>query len=88
MCQNQKCVLVCVCFWHVYAIKDTHNMNIVEAGRRECGWECFEEHRYKTCFLFIVVQSLCLTLCDPMNCSVPGFPVLHYLPEFVHTHVH
>ena len=29
-----------------------------------------------------------LTLCDPMNCSTPGFPVLHYLPEFAQTHVH
>ena len=28
------------------------------------------------------------TLCDPMNCSVPGFPVLCYLPEFDQTHVH
>ena len=24
----------------------------------------------------------CLTLCDPMDCSTPGFPVLHCLPEF------
>ena len=30
----------------------------------------------------------CPTLCDPMNCSTPGFPVLHYLPEFAETHVH
>ena len=30
----------------------------------------------------------CLTLCDPMNCSTVGFPVLHPLPEFVQTHVH
>ena len=28
------------------------------------------------------------TLCDPMNCSPPGFPVLHYLPEFAQIHVH
>ena len=33
-----------------------------------------------------VTQS-CPTLCNPMNCSTPGFPVLHYLPEFVQTHV-
>ena len=26
-------------------------------------------------------------LCDPMNCSMPGFPVLHYLPEFAQIHV-
>ena len=25
---------------------------------------------------------------DPMDCSMPGFPILHYLPEFVQTHVH
>ena len=28
------------------------------------------------------------TLCNPMDCSTPGFPVLHYLPEFAQTHVH
>ena len=34
------------------------------------------------------VVELCPTLCDPMNCSTPGFPVLQYLPEFAQTHVH
>ena len=34
------------------------------------------------------VPKLCSTLCDPMNCSMPGFLVLHYLPEFAQTHVH
>ena len=28
------------------------------------------------------------TLCNPMNCSTPGFSVLHHLPEFAQTHVH
>ena len=28
------------------------------------------------------------TRCDPMDCSTPGFPVLHYLLEFAQTHVH
>ena len=32
--------------------------------------------------------QLCPTLCDPMHCSKPGFPVLHHLPEFAQTHVH
>ena len=35
-----------------------------------------------------LVIQLCPTLCDSMNCSTPGFPVLQYLPEFAHTHVH
>ena len=30
----------------------------------------------------------CLTLCDPMDCSTPGFPVLHHLLEFAQTHIH
>ena len=34
------------------------------------------------------VAQLCLSLCDSMDCSTPGFPVLHYLPEFVQIHVH
>ena len=34
-----------------------------------------------------VAQS-CPTLCDPMNCSMPGLPVHHQLPEFTETHVH
>ena len=34
------------------------------------------------------VAKSCLTLCDPMNCSMPGFPIFHYLPEFARTHVH
>ena len=39
------------------------------------------------CLCSSVTQSG-LTLCNPMNCSTPGFPVLHYLPEFAQTHVH
>ena len=34
------------------------------------------------------VTQLCPTLCDPMNCSTPGLPVHHQLPEFSQTHVH
>ena len=34
-----------------------------------------------------VAQS-CLTLCDPMECSTPGFPVLHHHPQFAQIHVH
>ena len=30
-----------------------------------------------------VASQLCLTLCDPMDCSMPGLPVLHHLPSFL-----
>ena len=46
---------------------------------------------YKHCvisgkFCCSVIQ-LCSTLCDPMHCSMPGFPDLQYLLEFAQTHV-
>ena len=37
---------------------------------------------------FSSVAQSCPTLCDPMNCSMPGLPVHHQLPEFTQTHVH
>ena len=48
---------------------------------------CFKTHRG---LLFAV--HCCLPsrvwLCDPMDCSTPGFPVHHHLPEFAQPHVH
>ena len=38
-------------------------------------------------FQFSSVAQSCPTLCDPMNCSTPGLPVHHQLPEFTQTHV-
>ena len=37
---------------------------------------------------FSSVAQSCLTLCNPMNCSMPGLPVRHQLPEFTQTNVH
>ena len=38
--------------------------------------------------LIVVVAQLCPTLCDPMDCSTPGFPVHHHFSELAQTHVH
>ena len=45
------------------------------------------------CLIFSSVQfssiaQSCRTLCDPMDCSTPGLPIHHQLPEFPQTHVH
>ena len=37
---------------------------------------------------FSSVAQSCPTLCNPMDCSMPGLPVHHQLPEFTQTHVH
>ena len=43
---------------------------------------------FKAMFQFSSVAQSCLTLCDPMNCSMPGLPVHYQLLEFTQTHVH
>ena len=37
---------------------------------------------------FSSVTQLCPTLCNILDCSMPGFPVHHQLPELAQTHVH
>ena len=39
-------------------------------------------------YQFSSVAQSCPTLCDPMDCSMSGFPVHHQLPELAQTHVH
>ena len=46
-------------------------------------WEVKMQHL----FCCSVTKSY-LTVCNSVNCSMPGFPVLHYLLEFSQTHVH
>ena len=38
--------------------------------------------------IIVIVQLPCLTPYNPMDCSMPGFPVLHHLPDFAQIHVH
>ena len=55
------------------------------SGHVNCGlFVCFYRCSYCCCS----VAKFCLTLCDPMDCSMPGFPILHCLLEFAQTHVH
>ena len=50
-------------------------------------WE-FKSLRQSEVIQFSSVIQSCPTLCDPMNCSTPGLPVHHELPEFTQTHAH
>ena len=38
--------------------------------------------------LLLLFSCSVLSLCNLMDCTTPGFPVLHYLPEFAQIHVH
>ena len=63
----------------------THSVFIICGG---CRVERSELPYYFPSLCCCSVTKLCLTLCNPMDCSISGFPVLHYLLEFAQTHVH
>ena len=44
--------------------------------------------RFSQSYQFTSVAQLLPTLCDPMGCSTPGFPVHHQLPELAQTRIH
>ena len=57
-------------------------------GRQVGGIFLLRWVRFAIPVQFCSVTQSCLTLCDPMDCSRPGFPVHHQLPEPTQTHVH
>ena len=46
-----------------------------------------ELFKYLCCYC-CSVTNWCPALCDPVGCSTPGFPVLHYFQEFAQIHVY
>ena len=54
-------------------------------GRNWILWKLYWKFIFH---VVVVVTQSHLTLCDPMNCSTPGFPVLHHRLELAQTHAH
>ena len=71
-----KCLITCTYYCHIIQNRFTALM-ILCASHSHCPSPEFSS----------VAQS-CLTLWDPVDCSLPGFPVHHQLSEFAQTHVH
>jgi len=79
------CVYVCVC---VYIYIYMKNIKLSLASVRQ-----YTQYRYYLLILGVSLQfnsvtQSCLNLCNPMDCSTPGFPVHHQLPEFTQIQVH
>ena len=49
---------------------------------------CWQTCKTSTTLSCCLVAKLCPTLCNPMDCRTPGFPVLYHLLELAQTHVH
>ena len=64
------------------------NSRSEEPGVGYCPWDYKELNTINVHLLTYSVADLCpWSLCDPMDFSITGFPVLHYLLEFVQIHV-
>ena len=64
---------------HIY-----HVVHYITSTSLSCHWKFvpFDSVQFSS------GVQLCLTLCDPMDCSTPGHPVHHQLLELTQTHVH
>ena len=83
-CKEQYCIGT----WNIRSVnqgkleavkQEMARVNVNILGISELKWTQFSS-------VHSVAQS-CPTLCNPMNCSVPGLPVHHQLPEFTQTHI-
>ena len=82
---GQAVVLLCTRAVFFYVIVITPAINRYKNGDLSNVTEQIQA--LFTCYCCSGAQS-CPTLCDPMNCSTPGLPVHHQLPEFAQVHVH
>ena len=75
---------------HIYPLY--HSVSIGGSlfhSQEYCGLsEDTASHPSLECIRFSSAAQLCPTLCNPMDCSTPGFPVHHQLPAPTQTHVH
>ena len=79
------CILAGFCIWadHIGFGKFVSKAHQSE----ECSLQQVRRYEISVCASCSITKS-CPTLCDPIGCSTPGFPVLHYFLEFAQIHVH
>ena len=61
-----------------------HQESLTYMGARPHGLtigRCINHTNHEQIHCWCSVAQLCLTLCETVDCSTPGFPVLHHLPE-------
>ena len=86
-----KCIMTCIhhcsTIWNNFtALKLLCALPIHPPPHTPTSWQLLIFLLTPCCYCSI--GQLWLTLCDPMDYSTPGFPVLHHLLEFAQTHVH
>ena len=81
MKKRRRAALLCISSWRtvVFGMERTGS-----SGERRVSAGCWD---WVTLSISSATQS-CPTLCDPMDCNIPGLPVHHQLLEFTQTHMH
>ena len=72
-----------ICFsiiWHQRSLSEIRHFHLLSSTN-----STYLQH---VLIQFSSVTQSCLTLCDPMDCSAPVFPVHHQFPQLTQTHVH
>ena len=80
----------CIIIAHLHLsckIMDNSRVSVKSSWVFICIWN-WAWDTFPASFQFSSVAQSCLTLYDPMDCSRPGFPAHHQLPELTQTHVH
>ena len=75
--QNQTDYILCSQRWR----------SSIQSAKTRPETDCGSDHELLIAKFNSFIQS-CTTLCNPMDCSTPGLPVYHQLPESTQTHVH
>ena len=73
--------------WLLYHLEQD-NQSQISHLQKEIKIVCMCHDSKRWLMQFSSVAQLCPTLCNPMDCSMPGLPVHHQLPELTQTHVH
>ena len=68
------------------SVEQLYSTKLVPGANK--GWRLLILFNNVAEFQFSSVAQFCPTLCNPMNCSTPGFPVHHQLAALAQTHVH
>ena len=79
--------------WKVRNCANRHAKSTFIRGRETASYACFmravsSPRKGPGSLQFSLVAQSCPTVCDPTDCSMPGLPVHHQLPEFTQTRVH
>ena len=80
--QHTTTILVSLASRRLYVYLVDNSMDKCANFLSEAGLVCVHP------VFIVVVQSLCTTLCDLVDCIMPGCSVLHYLPEFAQIYLH